>query len=69
LIFAQTLCLVNEIAQCLPDATPADVDDPVIVAELMVFLASDILEQELKRRRREAGAVGPRDRQQLRKPA
>jgi hypothetical protein len=53
---------VSEIAQCLPDATPADVDDPVIVAELMVFLASDILEQELKRRRREAGAVGPKDR-------
>jgi hypothetical protein len=45
----------------LPDADPIEVDDPVIVAELMVFLASDILEQELKRRRREAGAVGPRD--------
>jgi hypothetical protein len=45
----------------LPDADPIDVDDPVIVAELMVFLASDILVQELKRRRREAGAVGPRD--------
>jgi hypothetical protein len=46
-----------------PDADdPIDINDPVIVAELMVFLASDILEQELKRRRREAGAVGPRDR-------
>jgi hypothetical protein len=45
----------------LPDAPLIDVDDPVVVAHLMVFVASDILQQEMKRRRREAGVVGPRD--------
>ena len=54
--------LVRKLGRAMrPDAPPIEVDDPVIVAELMVFLASDILVQELKRRRREAGAVGPRD--------
>ena len=40
---------------------PIDVNDPVVVADRMIYLATDILGQELKRRRREAGLVGPRD--------
>jgi hypothetical protein len=45
-----------------PDSLPIDVDDPVVVADLLVWLAIDILEQDLKRRRHEAGVAGPRDR-------
>jgi hypothetical protein len=61
--------LIRKLGQTLqpdvqdPDAGPIDVDDPVIVAELLICLATDILEQDLKRRRHEAGVAGPRDRQ------
>jgi hypothetical protein len=44
-----------------PDVVTIDIGDPAILAEAMVYLASEILEQELKRRRREAGVAGPRD--------
>jgi hypothetical protein len=40
---------------------PIDVNDPVVVAGRMIFLAVDIFIQELKRRRRQAGLVSPRD--------
>jgi hypothetical protein len=40
---------------------PINVNDPIVVANLMIYLASEIFEQDLKRRRREAGIVGPRD--------
>jgi hypothetical protein len=40
---------------------PIDVNDPVVVAGRMIFLAVDIFIQEMKRRRREAGLVSPRD--------
>jgi hypothetical protein len=61
--------LVRKLGQALqpdvhdPDADPIDASDPVAVADLMICLAVDILEQDLKRRRREAGVVGPRDRE------
>jgi hypothetical protein len=43
------------------EAVPFDVDDPVAVAHQLIFLATDIFEQELMRRRREAGVVSVRD--------
>jgi hypothetical protein len=61
--------LVRKLGQALqpdrpdPDSLPIDVDDSVIVADLLVWLAIDIIEQDLKRRRHEAGVVGPRDRE------
>jgi hypothetical protein len=60
--------LVRKLGQALqpdrpdPDSLPIDVDDPVVVADLLIWLAIDIIEQDLKRWRHEAGVVGPRDR-------
>lgn len=43
------------------DAVEFDINDPVLVAEAMMILASDIVEEELKRRRFEQGIISPRD--------
>ena len=40
---------------------PLNVNDPIVVANGIIYLAVDIFEEELKRRRRAAGVVSPRD--------
>ncbi|MVT69844.1 hypothetical protein GPL21_32685 [Bradyrhizobium pachyrhizi] len=44
------------------EAVEFDVSDPILVAEQMIHLAGDIIEEDLKRRRRAAGITSPRDR-------
>ncbi|MVT71061.1 hypothetical protein GPL21_39145 [Bradyrhizobium pachyrhizi] len=44
------------------EAVEFDIADPIIVAEQMIHLARDLIEEDLKRRRRAAGITSPRDR-------
>ncbi|WP_143278256.1 hypothetical protein [Bradyrhizobium sp. UFLA03-84] len=43
------------------EAVEFDISDPIVVAEQMIHLAGDIIQEDLKRRRRAAGITSPRD--------